>query len=42
VVNDGIDALRAAVPEGGEVGERLISTLPPEAPFDTHPGSVAV
>jgi N-acetylglucosamine kinase-like BadF-type ATPase len=33
---------RAGITVRGEVGERLIATLPPEALFDTHPGSVVV
>ena len=33
---------RAAITVGGEVGERLIASLPPDALFDTHPGSIPV
>jgi N-acetylglucosamine kinase-like BadF-type ATPase len=33
---------RAGITVGGEVGERLIASLPPDALFDTHPGSIPV
>jgi N-acetylglucosamine kinase-like BadF-type ATPase len=31
---------RAGIPVAGEVGERLIASLPPDALFDTHPDSI--